>query len=114
MEFSKRRLLIKAITRGLEKALHVTEDTPQPVIIETHVLPYTPMQLEEQEQKKADRLDKVIPEIRFILKVVPNKLKRRLVVFPGWRRIEELVNEVGLRNLPQDLIDELATVGIWE
>lgn len=113
MEFSKRRLLINAITRGLEKALRVEEE-PQDKYMEAIMLPPTPEEVLQGEADEAKRLKRIILEIRILLKVVPSQVRQRVLRFPGMNKLRELVDEAGYMNLPEDIRDTLRDCGIWD
>lgn len=111
MEYSKRRLLIKGITKGLEKMLRV-EGEPQPNFwMET--LPPTPEQLLAEEELGDKRLNKIIRRLRVLLIVIPSPVRERILVFPGMKVIMDLVEEAGYENLPDDMKDTLRACGIW-
>lgn len=112
MEYSKRRLLIKGITKGLEKMLRVEEE-PQNLWVETTMLPPTPEQLLAEEQLGDKRLKKIIRKLRVLLIVVPSPVRERILVFPGMKKIMDLVEEAGYENLPEDMRETLRQCGIW-
>lgn len=112
MESSKRRLIIKRITKGLEKMLRVEEE-PQNIYVETFVLPYTPEQLLAEEELGDKRLKKIIRKLRVLLIVIPTPVRERILVFPGMKKIMDLVEEAGFENLPEDMQITLRQAGIW-
>jgi len=109
MEFSKRRLLINAVTRGLEKVLRVEEQSSNhPNEVEVISLPPRPTEIDEAE---SEQRRKIVREIRRLLFVIPRGLRTRLLTCPGVSRIRELVEGIDIRTLPEDIFNALTEMG---
>lgn len=110
MEGSKRRLLIKGITKGLEKILRVDHEyrDKYAIEIEGEVLPPRPYETEDPEQDYED----IVKEIKFILKVSPRFIRERYVLSPAARRLRELATRIDIASLPREIQDDLFKLGI--
>lgn len=110
MESSKRRLLIKTITKGLEKVLRVDHEYHDKYAseIEGVTLPPRPFETEDPEQE----YQLIVKEIKFILKVTPRLVRERYVNCPGVRRLRELAASIDIAGLPRDMQDDLFRLGI--
>lgn len=117
MESSKRRLLIKGITRGLEKVLRVDADYRNKYAseIEGVTLPPRPFEFltpEEEAEEKRLRQELLIKEVKFILKVTPRHFRERYILCPGIRRLREICAEIDMNALPAELQEDLLRLGI--
>lgn len=107
MESSKRRLLIKTITKGLEKVLRVDNDK-YATEIEGVTQPPRPYETEDLEQE----FEEVAKEIKFILKVSPRFIRERYVLSPAAKRLRELATRIDIARLPRETQDDLFKLGI--
>lgn len=110
MECSKRRLFINGITKGLEKILRVDHEYRDKYAssIEGVTLPPRPYEVEDPEQE----YERIVKEIKFILKVSPRCIRERYILSPAARRLRELAAEIDIASLPRDIQDDLFKLGI--
>lgn len=110
MEGSKRRLLIKGITKGLEKVLRVKSEYSDKyaIEIEGETLPPRPYETEDPEQE----FEEIAREIKFILKVSPRFIRERYVLSPAAKRLRELAAMIDIARLPRETQDDLFKLGI--